>query len=88
MKQQSICVYYVHVDDSCVTEDGWTGVSDHIYSNKGNQDDAYLIFNIDIDGFIGKADFIDGQPLPVGTVTFVFDTSCTKQCSFLFMQVE
>ena len=72
----------------CVTAEGWTGVSDHIYSNKGNTDDAYLILEVDVDGFVGKAEFADGQPLPVGTVTFVFDTFCTEQCSFMFMQVQ
>jgi len=68
--------------------DGWTGVSDHIYSNKGNSDDAYLILDLDIDGFVGKAEFVDGKPLSVGTVTFVFETFCTEKCSFIFMQVK
>jgi len=67
---------------------GWTGVSDHIYSNKGNADDAYLILNMDIGGFIGKVEYVDGQPLPVGTVSFDFETLCTKDCTFMFMQVN
>jgi len=74
--------------ESCVTEEGWIGVSDHIYTNKGNKDDSYLILNLDVDGFVGKVEFFDGQPLPVGTVSFVFETSCTKKCNFLFMQVD
>jgi len=78
----------VHIGEACVTEEGWTGVSDHIYSNKGNPDDAYLILNLDVDGFVGKVEFVHGQPLPVGTVSFVFETSCTKKCTFLFMQVQ
>ena len=73
---------------SCVTADGWTGVSDHIYSNKGNSNDAYLILSLDVDGFVGKVEFVDGQPLPVGRVSFVFETVCTMQCTFLFMQVS
>jgi len=67
---------------------GWTGVSDHIYSNKGNADEAYLILNLDISGFVGKVEFVDGQPLPVGTVSFVFETLCTEECTFMFMQVN
>jgi len=70
-----------------VTSEGWTGVSDHIYSNKGNADDAYLILNMHVDGFFGKVEFVNGQPLPVGTISFVFETSCTLDCTFLFMQV-
>jgi len=67
---------------------GWTGVSDHIYSNKGNDDDAYLILSMDVSGFVGKVEYVDGQPLPVGTVAFDFETSCTEQCTFMFMQVN
>ena len=82
-----MCAYWCNTGQSCVTTEGWTGVSDHIYSNKGNGDDAYLVLNLNIDGFVGKAEFVDGKPLPVGTVSFVFETSCTKDCTFLFMQV-
>ena len=81
-------IYVCDVDEICVTSEGWTGVSDHIYSNKGNGDDVYLILNIDVDRFVGKVEFVDGQPVPVGTVSFVFETSCTKQCTFLFMRVR
>ena len=80
-------VYCCKTGQSCVTTEGWTGVSDHIYSNKGNRNDAYLVLNLDVDGFVGKAEFVNGKPLPVGTVSFVFETSCTKDCTFLFMQV-
>ena len=70
-------------------ERGWTGVSDHIYSNKGNADDAYLILNLDVrSGFVGEVEYVDGQALPVATVAFDFDTLCSEQCTFMFMQVS
>jgi len=87
------CILYLYgfcsyLGQSCVTAEGWTGVSDHIYSNRGNGEDAYLILNVDVDGFVGKVEFVDGKPLPVGTVSFLFETFCTEQCTFMFMQVS
>jgi hypothetical protein len=82
------CIKLFIVGQSCSTNIGWNPARDHIYSSKTQQDDAYLILSVRVSGFQGKEVYTEGRSQPVAKLSFTFDTSCTEDCSFIFMQVR
>ena len=44
--------------------------------------------NIDIGGFRGKEQFIGEQASDIADITFVFETSCSSNCVFHFIEVS
>jgi len=79
---------YVFVGQSCLSKAGWSFARDHMYSSKGQADESFLLLNLHVNGFRGMEHFADGKQVPVGKVSFTFETTCSEECSFLFMQVS
>lgn len=73
-------------DRGCSSKDGWVSGLSHIHSGKGHADDAYLVLSLDIGGFKGSEQILEGSPITVANISFVFELECTKDCSLFFMK--
>ena len=67
---------------------GWTLRTSAIESVSTTCDSDYVVFNIDIGGFRGKEQFIGEQASDIADITFVFETSCSSNCVFHFIEVS
>ncbi len=61
--------------------------TDHMYSGKGNADDAFLVMTLTLGGFRGTEQVVKGKSVVLGTISFVFELECSADCTLFFMQV-
>ncbi|XP_047736368.1 endosome/lysosome-associated apoptosis and autophagy regulator family member 2 [Hyalella azteca] len=73
-------------DAGCGPSDGWSPGGDHMHSDRGHADDAYLVLSLKVGGFRGRGGFVNGQPMEVGRISFTFQLDCSSECEFVFME--
>ena len=74
-------------DFCCSTDNGWMPITDSIQTMTTHCDSAYLVYSIDIGGFRGQQQFVS-EASDVAQISFVFETSCTQDCVFHFIEVS
>jgi hypothetical protein len=61
-------------------------MSDHLETHYGRDEDAYLLLIQHVSGF--RTPESRDKKQVVGSVSFVFSTTCEKNCAFVFLVVS
>lgn len=72
--------------EGCRTTEGWRLAGDHIHSGLGHTEDTYVVLVLKIPGFRTQEGIVNGRPIEVGKISFIFELSCSASCELLFMQ--
>ena len=70
-------------DDECEYNSSWIPMSDHLETHYGRDEDAYLLLIQHVSGF--RTPESRDKKQVVGSVSFVFSTTCEKNCAFVFL---
>ncbi|XP_057676462.1 endosome/lysosome-associated apoptosis and autophagy regulator 1 [Corythoichthys intestinalis] len=73
------------LDDS-VRHTAWEVAGEYVYTTPGDRDTDYLMLRLTVPGYrLLKSLAKDGQQSELSRISFVFETSCSADCTLLFM---
>uniref|UniRef100_A0A5S6R399 MRH domain-containing protein n=1 Tax=Trichuris muris TaxID=70415 RepID=A0A5S6R399_TRIMR len=74
---------------NCDVHEGWLPLGDRISTSRSRRSDLYLTLSLQVLGYKSTSPpSTVSSTGPVGTVSFVFDTTCAGDCGFYFIEVS
>ncbi|XP_030829000.1 UPF0577 protein KIAA1324-like isoform X1 [Strongylocentrotus purpuratus] len=74
-------------DYGCASREGWILADTFIHTGHGHSDDAYLILDLQVDGFRQEASYFNGRAEELGTISFAFSMECqSEDCTLFFLE--
>lgn len=80
--------FYFYKDYGCTEETGWVLAGDSVHSILGQADDAYLLLQVQVDGFDSEEGYADGRAVELGELSFVFALECGGDCGFFLLEED
>ncbi|CDW53634.1 hypothetical protein TTRE_0000189901 [Trichuris trichiura] len=76
-------------EGSCDVHEGWLPLGDRISTSRSRRSDLYLTLSLRVLGYksTSLASMMTSAGA-VGTISFVFDTTCVGDCGFYFIEVD
>ncbi|XP_037126265.1 endosome/lysosome-associated apoptosis and autophagy regulator 1 [Syngnathus acus] len=73
------------LDDS-VHRTAWEVAGEYVYTTPGDRDTDYLMLTLTVPGYrLPKSQAKDGKRSELSRISFVFETSCSADCTLLFL---
>ncbi|XP_041460457.1 endosome/lysosome-associated apoptosis and autophagy regulator family member 2-like [Lytechinus variegatus] len=74
-------------DYGCASREGWVLAESYIHTGHGHSDDAYLILDLEVEGFLKEASYFNGKAEELGTISFAFSMECeSEDCTLFFLE--
>lgn len=87
-KKGTYCFYVLETEGHCSNDSKWLPFGSHLEAHFARGESAYLVLQIQVDGFRTHNTESEGESGTVGQLKLEFETQCESFCQLVLLSVS